>query len=180
MTRYLHVGHIANNRYLLTSQFYKSIYSHLFDLNSIYPGFQEWFISKVIPGAEAGNREFILSLSGDHKLTGIAILKNDIFNGEKKICTIKVMPAFINTGAGIKLFERSMEILNTERPLATVSGEKMPHFERIFKYFGYKFYERYEGLYLPNITEYSFNGYLDIKRDSYQILSASHYFSNAF
>jgi hypothetical protein len=169
MVKYIHIGCTANNRYLLTSQFYKSIYSNLFDLNLVYPCFQEWFVAKVIPGAKYGSREFILSISKNHELTGIAILKNDVSNDEKKICTIKVMPNFLNAGVGIKLFERSMEILNTDKPLATVSSERILQFNKIFKYFGYKFYEKYEGLYLPNSTEYSFNGYLDTQRNSCQL-----------
>ena len=70
------------------------------------------------------------------------------------------MPEFQNKGIGIKLFQKSFDALETEKPLLSVSERKLSEFEKIFNYFGFVQTEKYSDLYKKNMIEISYNGYL--------------------
>ena len=76
---------------------------------------------------------------------------------EKKLCTLKVFDEFQNKGYGLKLFEKSFDALNTDKPFLTVSEEKYLEFEKIFKYFNFELTSVKKGLYRNNKLEYFFN-----------------------
>ncbi len=124
---------------------------------SSYPCFRVWLETKVFPGLIGGERSIILRFRGA-EIAGLAILKHTAH--EKKLCSLRVRDPFQNTGLGIRLFEQAFEVLETERPLLTVSDENMDKFERIFDYFSFDLAAQYRGLYADTRTEYSFNGLL--------------------
>lgn len=132
-------------------------------LRSSYPNFDDWFMSKVLPGIYTGERTLIIEERGS-AVVGLLILKHTAT--EKKLCTLRVRPEFENRGLGVRLFETAFERLGTERPLLSVSESSLPKFARIFEHFGFSQAGVYRGLYLPHIHELSFNGLLDPKAGS--------------
>lgn len=125
-------------------------------LSALYPEFDRWFESRVVPGLHAGSRRILLR-HVDSQLGGIAILKS---GEESKLCCLRVAPALQGTGFGLRLFDDSFDLLGTSRPLLSVAEEQFPQFKRVFDHFGFEFGARYDGLYRPSRTEFSFNGVL--------------------
>lgn len=151
------------NRGLLKSDpelFYQWVnksFEKLNELSFFYPQFDLWYANKVIPGLEYGNRSIILSLE-KNLVHGIAIVKHD--KEEQKLCCLRVSPDLQGTGLGIRLFKKSFDILENERPLLSVAEEQMPKFRRVFSYFGFTQELAYKDLYRENKTELSYNGIL--------------------
>lgn len=79
---------------------------------------------------------------------------------ERKICCLRVLPEYQNLGIGVKLFIRSMERLETDKPLLSISGNNLDRFKNIMDYFNFKQYQHYPDLYRKNSEEISYNGYL--------------------
>ncbi|ADL54930.1 hypothetical protein [Gallionella capsiferriformans] len=135
----------------------KVVLENIRHLEKSYPNFQYWFESQVVRGILGGSRSFVIELR-DGKMAGVAILKDT--PEEKKICTISVCDEFKSKGMGVRLFEKSMRLLDTDKPLASVSESRLPEFEKIFEYLDYDYSAEYHGLYLPQRKEFSFNGLL--------------------
>lgn len=131
-----------------------AVLSFLQPLSQSYPGFENWFSSKVVPGVYAGTRH-IVTVERDGMIAAIGIGKRD--KDESKICTIRVSPSYENKGLGLRVFDDLLEWLETDRPVATVSEEKMPAFQRIFDRYGFKLTGSVNGLYRASKTEYIFN-----------------------
>jgi hypothetical protein len=135
----------------------REVFSNIAHLEQSYPDFGGWYSRKVVNGLVNGSRSFIIELR-DGKMAGVAILKDTL--NEKKICTISVADEFKAKGLGYRLFEKSMRVLDTDKPLASVSESRLAEFEKIFQYLGYEYSAEYRGLYLPQKSEFSFNGVL--------------------
>ncbi len=135
----------------------REVFKNIAHLEEAYPNFADWFFSKVTNGLVNGTRSLIIELR-DGKMAGVAILKDTL--AEKKICTISVADEFKAKGLGYRMFEKSMRQLNTDKPLATVSEDRIPEFEKIFRHLNYECSAEYHGLYLPKKSEFSFNGVL--------------------
>ena len=134
------------------------IYKSLSSVIQEYPSFTSWYFKKVIPDIRQGKRDIIL-YSHENRLAGVSIIKVDI--DEKKICTLRVFHGFRNKGIGKYLFERSFELLETEKPLITVSESRLPQFSRLFDYYGFRMNKVYPNYYKIGEKEYSFNGELN-------------------
>ncbi len=132
-------------------------YTFLSGLKQTYPRFDYWWRSKVIPGIQKNTRILILEIR-DTQIVGVAVLKNT--PTEKKLCTLKINAQYRASGLGYRLFEKSMTVLNTNKPLLSVSENRLPEFIKLFNHFGYEFVKDYNGMYIPNNTELSFNGEL--------------------
>lgn len=165
-TKLIRVGGSSINSEFLRSKSYDYLYFYLFDLSFYYPNFHHWYFTKVRAGLELGSRDLLIATRND-AIVGIAILKNDIFQGEKKICTLKVMPQYLRQGIGSHLFDLSMTILDTDRPLITVPGRKFFEFKNIFHRLGYTLNNTYPSLYHNNEVEYSFNESLYLSSPSF-------------
>lgn len=133
------------------------LFKELNEMSFYYPEFYNWLTNKVLPGLMTGERSIILE-HRQHQLAGVSILKDTI--DEKKLCCLRVLPAFQGKGVGIKLFDRTFEELVTESPLLSISEETAPKFQKILNYYGFKVEEEYPDYYRPSKTEYSFNGIL--------------------
>lgn len=127
-------------------------------LRGSYPNFDSWFSEKVIPGIENGERTVLVEMRAN-EVAGLMILKHSL--SEKKLCTLRVRPQYENRGMGVRLFEAAFEILETERPLLSISEKAMPKFKSLFSYFGFSQEATYEDRYLPQVRELSYNGLLD-------------------
>jgi hypothetical protein len=138
-----------NNFYnIYLNEFYKKLSS----AERYYPDFRNWYYKKVVPDILNNQRDFILEHRQD-KIVGLSLVKYE----EKKLCTLKVFDEYQNKGYGLKLFEKSFEALNTDKPFLTVSEEKYVEFEKIFKYFNFELTSVKNGLYRDNKLEYFFN-----------------------
>lgn len=133
------------------------VFNNISHLERYYPNFSDWYFNKVVNGLVNGSRRFIIELR-DGKFAGVAILKDT--EDEKKICTISISEEYKSKGLGYRLFEKSMRLLNTDKPLASISEERLPDFEKIFQHLNYEYSAEYHGLYLPQKSELSFNGLL--------------------
>jgi len=127
-------------------------------LRSSYPNFDHWFASKVLPGIYTGERTLLLERR-ESSVVGLMILKHT--SSEKKLCTLRVRPHYESKGLGVRLFETAFKILETERPLLSVSQPAESKFHRLFAYFGFSKQAVYRGHYLPMVDELVYNGVLD-------------------
>lgn len=131
-------------------------------LRSSYPLFDDWFLTKVIPGIYQGERTVVIE-QRDSVVAGLLIVKHS--SREKKLCTLRVRPHFESKGLGVRLFETAFDLLGTEQPLLSVSRPSMPKFSRLFAHFGFAQEAVYEERYLPNVDEFSYNGLLDVQQE---------------
>ncbi|MEN9480446.1 MAG: hypothetical protein RLZZ298_1841 [Pseudomonadota bacterium] len=127
-------------------------------LRSSYPLFDQWFTQKVLPGIYSGERTLLIEKRASLAVAYL-ILKHT--STEKKLCTLRVRPNYESKGLGVRLFQTAFELLETERPLLSVSEPAVPKFERIFKYFAFAQEAAYKGRYIPMINEFAYNGLLD-------------------
>lgn len=130
-------------------------------LRASYPLFNNWLAKKVVPGICAGERTVLIECR-ESAPVGLLIVKHT--PEEKKLCTLRVRPHFESKGLGIKLFETAFELLETDRPLVSVSEIALSKFSKIFEHFGFSHEASYEGVYLPKVVEFSFNGVLSNAR----------------
>jgi hypothetical protein len=130
-------------------------------LRDTYPGFDSWLWSKVLPELRKGERTILLEMRSN-EVAGFMILKHSSL--EKKLCTLRVRPLFESRGLGVRLFEKAFALLQTDRPLLSVSEKTMPKFETLFRHFGFSREAVYQERYLPKVDEFAFNGLLDIPK----------------
>lgn len=127
-------------------------------LRSSYPLFDQWLATKVLPGIYTGERTLLIEKRGSMAVAFL-ILKHT--GTEKKLCTLRVRLNFESKGLGVRLFQTAFRLLETERPLLSVSEPAAPKFERIFKYFGFTQEAVYQERYIPMVDELAYNGLLD-------------------
>ncbi|MGV2111673.1 GNAT family N-acetyltransferase [Agrobacterium salinitolerans] len=141
-------------------------------LSEDYPDIQSWYVNKVIPGLRIGTR-FLLPVHREEKLVAVGIAKNDGF--ERKICTVRVAPHHAGRGLGPRVFDGLLKWLNDDQPGLTVSATKLPAFERIFDWYGFKLTGVENGLYVPGKQEIGYNDAIFKKKDSQsKILEPGH------
>lgn len=129
-----------------------SAYFYINEAKKYYPGFDVWYFLNVLPELSNGNKKIIYERD-PRNLKGLAIIKPS----EKKICHLSVMPNYRNKGIGIRLFKKCFEELETNMPFFSVSEEKLPEFQRVFDWFGFKQTDAIKGYYRPEKTEYFYN-----------------------
>jgi hypothetical protein len=124
-------------------------------VTSLYPGFEEWFAGKVIPGIRNGERRIMTSTAGG-KLSGIAICKRS--HTERKLCTLWVSPHARGRGIAAELSSAAFTWLGTTKPVFTVPEERLPEFRKLLC--AWSFYNHFEclGLYRARKVEHVFNG----------------------
>lgn len=138
----------------ITSRIY-AITEHLKDT---YPGYKEWFFEKQVKGCYTPNRNIIFIRTNTDEIVGFSCLKKD--EEEKKICTLYVDSKYRNHGIGNLLFEESMKYLETTKPLATFTEDKLPIFEEIIKKYDWHLTEIVDGIYNKGVRELCYNGKL--------------------
>jgi predicted GNAT family N-acyltransferase len=131
-----------------------AVHKAISHLSSIYPDFDRWYWSKVVPEAAYGTRH-IDTVVRDGALVAVAISKkNEI---ERKLCTIWVDPAARGAGHGPRLIGRACAWLGTETPYATVSEEHIEELRPIIERMGWRETGQVMSLYRPGRTEFLFN-----------------------
>lgn len=101
-----------------------------------YPNFEDWF-GKIFVEAlrEDTRRDIVLAVEGT-QIAGVLILKD--MDGEKKICTLVVLPAFRKQGIGNEFFEIAFEYLGTRKPPFSVSQDVVPSMAGFIRKFKFK------------------------------------------
>lgn len=133
--------------------FFSNIYNRINSAQQFYPDFRDWYFSKVVPDILNSSREFIFENDSNNFIVGLSLIKFE----EKKLCTLKVFDEFQNKGYGLKLFEKSFEKLNTNKPFLTVSEEKYSEFKKIFDYYGFELTNVKSSVYRQGKLEFFFN-----------------------
>jgi GNAT superfamily N-acetyltransferase len=147
-----------NSNYQKSIEFsIKEIYLHLLyerlsSAEQFYPNFEYWYFNKVLPDIFSDKRDFIIE-TRNNDVVGLSLVKYE----EKKLCTLKVFEEYQNRGIGLKLFEKSFEKLDTDKPFLTVSEEKYEEFKKIFNYYNFELTSVKKGLYRDSKLEYFFN-----------------------
>jgi len=132
----------------------KEIFSFLVELDCDYPNFRVW-LSKVFRQIGTGKRILLVVYDEIDNIAGIAILKK--CNYEKKICTLRVRTDMKNKGIGSLLIRKSIEELNENKPLITVSEHHIQEFRSLFKKFKFTRSETIKSLYKDGVKEFIYN-----------------------
>lgn len=143
------------------TSYIETFFQYINFLDKDYPNFRSWYFDKVVPGIRTKEREILVCFVENDDCCdfgGIAILKNA--ENEKKICTLRVAPEYKGNGVGYALFEKSFELLETKKPLFTVSSEKVDMFLKHINKYNFHQTEILENYYLDGKSEYVFNGNL--------------------
>lgn len=162
MTLLLNRTSVAESPELLGS-FLRLVQEDIKFLRGSYPNFDDWFTTKVLPGIINGERTLVLEERAGVP-AGLLILKHTA--AERKLCTLRVRPEYEYRGLGVRLFSTAFEILETDHPLLSVSEVAFPKFAKVFDHFGFACEAAYQGLYLPRVQEFSFNGILKWQEES--------------
>ena len=138
------------------------IINHIYEmtehLNSSYPGYKEWFFDKQVKGCYTPNRNIIFIRTNTDEIAGFSCLKKD--EEEKKICTLYVNSKYSDDGIGSLLFEKSMKYLETTKPLATFTEDKLAIFKKIIEKYDWQLTEVADGIYNKGVKELCYNGRL--------------------
>jgi predicted acetyltransferase len=151
---------ISPENYSNLQSFIKELFIVIRSSQVWYPGIFSWYSLKFSTGLHDGSRN-ILFYEINNEIAGTALLKNTV--EEKKICTFFVKNQYRNNGLGKNLFDKCLEILDTDKPMITVPAERLSQFSRIFKYYDLKLEQVVENYYRSQSKEYIFNGNIDLK-----------------
>lgn len=137
-----------------------SLYQMTDLVSTDYPKYKSWFYTKQLPETLdlTSGRDIIFAQTEDYGFCGTAFIKQD--ENEKKICTLFVDESKRELGIGTKLVEKSMEILNTTKPMITIAEYKYPMFKGLIEKYGWEQTEKVAGLYNDCYLELAYNGYL--------------------
>jgi len=132
-------------------------YAAVAHLDGFYPGFEEWFWCKVVPGLGGGTRWLrVVERAGE--VVGVAVAKAE--GDELKLCMAWVHPRLEGSGLGVRLIREGCAWLGTDRPLATVPEELMPRFAPVLDRLGFTVGQVLDGHYRPGKREFVYNGVL--------------------
>lgn len=124
-------------------------------LDVFYPDIKDWFWNKVVPSTITGNSSIVLAEEHD-QVIGLSMVKA---GDDPKIRCLRVRPEYANRGVGIHLIDKSLRLLDHDKPMVTVPEEKINELSRIMVNrfdFDLRYVDR--GLYRPGKLEYQFNG----------------------
>lgn len=146
---------ILLNRYTIEqNKFYlNKIYSFLELLEDEYPNFKEWYFNKIFINNIILEDRLILLKVYKNEICAVSIIKHT----EDKICTFRVTDKFQSLNIGTNLMKDTISIIGNDRPLITVSEDRINQFKSILKKFDFKLYATYQDYYKSNKIEYSFN-----------------------
>lgn len=100
-----------------------------------YPNYIRNYFTKFVPGLFSKEREFFIALNGIGKVVGVCICKRT--KDEQKICTLYVSDSYRGQGIGSKLVARALDWLGTDKPLITLSANKLPMFHGLIQKYGW-------------------------------------------
>jgi GNAT superfamily N-acetyltransferase len=140
-----------------------SVWPTLAPLKATYPGFSNWYWSKVVPGVLRGTRAILRQGPVDAP-SGLAIVKRDA--AENKICTLWVSEAGRGRGLGHDLLKEAIDWIGDDRPLFTVPAQRYDEFQPLMKRFCFEETARLNSLYRPGVVEHIYNGQFNAQQQS--------------
>jgi GNAT superfamily N-acetyltransferase len=132
------------------------VFTSLSPLETVYPGFREWYYGKVVPGIETGERLVVARVLGSD-IQGVAIAKR---GSEEKFCTLWVSQEARLAGVGGALAQEVFEWLGDARPLFTVPEERLMEFQGLLRQWDFGSGVPVRGYYGSDRVERVFNGTL--------------------
>ena len=135
----------------------KDLYRTLTPISLYYPGFCDWYDSKVVSSTPQNERAIFTYRDGAD-IAAVAIAKRN--REERKLCTLWVAPRYRCRGLGANLVNEACLWLNTSSPLMTVPGELVGEFRGLFAALAFDQFTVVRNYYRPNSLEYVFNGHL--------------------
>ncbi len=137
-----------------------------------YPAHFTWLTNKFLKGLqETDTRAYSLAIDSSkfidfscdgsfntthvYPLSGCSLLKNT--PEEKKLCCLFVSPAYRKLGIASKLIENSFELLNTTKPLMTVSEQNLGQLQKLIDRYGFELTSVKESVYKRGVKEYYYN-----------------------
>lgn len=136
------------------------IINYLYHCKRYYPRIFSWYKNKFVPGIYDGKRQILLYYINNN-IAGIALLKRDY--EERKICMFRVDNIYKSIGVGRRLFNHSMELLETEQPMITIPNEIINDFYGIINYYHLELSQKLYNHYRKHSIEWVFNGTLQAK-----------------
>lgn len=140
----------------------RDAYQFIEDSRRLYDNFNYWFFNNYCNNFRVGTRKIIRCFDDKQNTLALALLKDEPC--EKKICSIKVDKKYRRNGIGRNLFEYCIEVLDTDKPLITISEERYNEFSHLIEYFDFNLCQVLASYYNHNSTEYVFNGILNNKK----------------
>lgn len=132
-----------------------SVLPFIKSLDQFYPEIEHWYINKVIPGIMLGDDKLVIARK-NNQIAGISLGKVD--GSETKLRCIRVHPDFQQSGLGIKLIDKMLDLIEDDKPGVTVSEEMFHLYSRMFmKRYGFKLSDVTKGQYRPRKLEYLYN-----------------------
>lgn len=122
----------------------------LIGLRSCYPGFSEWYDSKIVPQIKNNSREIFL-VTNHSEFSGALILKNT--KQEKKVCTLFVREDKRFNHLGLDLIRIASEELETYKLPITISSEAIEVFNEASSFNFYQI-DKKKSMYKKGIDEY--------------------------
>ena len=164
--------HLSNRYNLQHFGLYQQIPILTKTIAESYPGHLEWIDKKFLRHLHDSTRGYSFSVDYDvpvrvpnllhpgqmldsYHLSGCSLLKNT--KDEKKICCLFVDPAYRGQGIASQLIKNSFAILNTEKPLMTVSEHNLPQLQKLIDRFGFELTSVKNSVYLPGVREFYYN-----------------------
>lgn len=140
------------------------------DILDSYSGHWEWLEKKFFPGLQEGKRGYSFAIDYNskdwinikkfgpmfiYKLAGCALLKDE--PDEKKLCCLFVDPNYRGQKIASRLVEDSFEVLNTNKPVMTVSQQNLGMLQKLIDRYGFELTSVKESVYKPGVKEYYYN-----------------------
>lgn len=124
-------------------------------LDELYPGFESWYVNTVVPGVVLGKDTLLLAKDGG-RVVGVALGKRSA--DETKLRCVRVLPSHQNSGIGLKLIDRMLEVLECDKPHCSVAEEMLHTYSRAFVHrYGFELTAVDKGAYRRGKLEYRFN-----------------------
>lgn len=129
-------------------------YQLIESLQSLYPGFHDWFVNKALPDIVLGHG--VLALAEQHsQVVGVALGRS---GARPKLRCVRVVPTVAGRGIGLHLIDCALKQIGSDRPSLTVPQEHIHDFVRPFvNRYGFSLDHVSKGLYRPGKLEYVFN-----------------------
>lgn len=127
------------SNYIEDKNKFKELANEIYSITSFiekdYPNYYSWYYEKHIPGIIKGQRDTLFIKDKDN-IIALSSIKNT--PDEQKLCTIYVKEEYQNIGIGSILIDRSLQILNTDKPYTTLKEYKLEYFKNIINKYNWE------------------------------------------
>ena len=126
------------------------------EITKSYKKHPMWLEQTYFPGLRLGNRGYVFAEDTDLlHLSGCSLLKNG--PDEKKLCCLFVDPNYRKMGIASKLIENTFQVLETDKPVMTVSEQNLSQLLPLIKLYGFELTNVRTGAYKAGVKEYYYN-----------------------